>query len=372
MNKILSILLIIALFGCGSMYKAKTGSNKEFVFYLGTYTDAGSQGIYRLILKKDGAIVNNGLAAKTDNPSFLCLSHDKKFLIAVNEINVEGNGTVESYRVEGEKLKLISRQRSGGAHPCFVAVNDQGYVLTANYTGGNVGLLNIDKEGKLSDLLDLEQHTGNGPTPRQTSPHVHSVWFEKNGKDFISVDLGTDAVYFSSIDIKTNKIKPGKQQLLKMKGGVGPRHLAIHPHKEWIYVVNELDCTVTQILKSQDGGYSSLDSYSTLPDDFTGSNTCADIHLSKDGKFLYASNRGHNSIAVFSIDEKNGSLKLVSNVPTLGKNPRNFAISPDENYLLVANQTTENIVCFKRDKNTGLLTYISETPAPKPVCILFR
>ena len=120
MKKILSILLIISLLGCGSMYRAKTGSNKEFVFYLGTYTDAGSQGIYRFILKKDGAIVNNGLAAKTDNPSFLCISQDKNFLIAVNEINVEGNGNVESYRIEGEKLKLISRQRSGGAHPCFV------------------------------------------------------------------------------------------------------------------------------------------------------------------------------------------------------------------------------------------------------------
>jgi 6-phosphogluconolactonase len=311
------------------------------------------------------------LAAKSENPSFLCLSHDKKFLVAVNEINVDNNGTVESYRVDGEKLKLINKQNSGGAHPCFIAVNDQGFVLTANYTGGNMGLLKINEKGELSKILDLEQHKGNGPTPRQASPHVHSAWFEKNGNDIISVDLGTDALYFSTIDKSTVKFKQRDQKSLKMKDGAGPRHLTIHPMRKWIYVLNELDCTVTQVLKSQDGRYSALDSYSTLPEGFTGSNTCADIHITNDGKFLYSSNRGHNSIAIFSIHEKNGSLTLISNIPTLGKNPRNFAISPDEKYLLVANQTTENIVSFKRDKRTGLLTYISETPAPKPVCILF-
>ena len=156
-----------------------------------------------------------------------------------------------------------------------------------------------------------------------------------------------------------------------MREGAGPRHLVFHPKKNWIYTVNELDCTVSQILKLNDGNYSLENSYSTLPENFNEANTCADIHITNDGKYLYASNRGHNSIAIFKVDENNGSLNLIDNMTTKGEKPRNFAISPDENFLLVANQATENIVCFRRNQKTGLLTYISETPAPKPVCILF-
>ena len=372
MRYLLLFLPLLGCFSCAVKNKLSIGGIKEFVFFLGTYTDSGSKGIYSFILKKDGTIENTGLAATTENPSYLCLTQDRKYLLAVNEKNVDSNGTVESYFIEGEKLRLISSQKSGGAHPCFVAVNEKGFVLTANYTGGNIGLLKINKDGKLSVIHDVEQHTGNGPTQRQLSPHVHSVWFEQNGPDVLSVDLGTDAIWFSSIDEINFKLKPKEHRFLKMNPGAGPRHLAFHPGGKWIYVVNELDCTVTQVIKSEKDTYSMAGSFSTLPDEFKGSNTCADIHISNDGKFLYASNRGHNTIAVFSVNPESGDLILLATEPTMGEKPRNFAISPDEKYLLVANQTTDNIVCFERDKKTGLLYFVSETYAPKPVCILFR
>ena len=364
-------LIIITFFGISMLIYDSLSKQNDFDFYLGTYTDSGSRGIYKFTLTDNGTIINKGLVAETENPSFITLSYDKKYLIAINEVNNDGNGTVESYKIEDRGLKLVSKQNSGGAHPCYVATNKAGFVLTANYTGGNVGLLKIDKNGKLSRVLDVDQHTGRGSTERQTAPHAHSVFFEKYENDIISCDLGTDALWFSSIDKKIDKLVARKQRILKMREGAGPRHLVFHPKKNWIYTVNELDCTVSQILKLKDSSYTLQNSYSTLPENFNGKNTCADIHITNDGKYLYASNRGHNSIAVFKVDENNGSLNLIDNMPTNGEKPRNFAISPDENFLLVANQATENIVCFRRNQKTGLLTYISETPAPKPVCILF-
>lgn len=365
-------LIMITFFGISMLISDSLSKRNDFDFYLGTYTDSGSKGIYKFTLTDDGTIINKGLVAETENPSFIALSNDKKYLIAINEVNNDGNGTVESYKIENHGLKLVNKQKSGGAHPCYVAINKAGFVLTANYTGGNVGLLKMDKRGHLSPVLDIDQHIGRGSTERQTAPHAHSVFFEKNEDDIISCDLGTDALWFSSIDKKNDKLLPQNQRILKMKDGAGPRHLVLHPSENWIYVVNELDCTVSQVLKLKVGNYALENSYSTLPKNFIGKNTCADIHITKDGKYLYASNRGHDSIAVFKVNEKNGSLILIDNESTKGEKPRNFAISPDERYILVANQATENIVCYKRDQNSGLLTYISETPAPKPVCILFH
>ncbi|MBK7093676.1 MAG: lactonase family protein [Saprospiraceae bacterium] len=372
MKQILILLSIISFLGCGSVHKPKSEMNQGFAFFLGTYTDEGSHGIYSYYLNQDGSMVKRGLAAKSENPSFLCLSTDKLYLVAVNETDKNGLGTVESYLINGDSLSLLSTRSSGGAHPCFVTINSKGYILTANYTGGNLGLLKLDENGQLSDLLDTEQHYGQGTTQRQKAPHVHSAWFESNSDNIISVDLGTNELWFSKLETEIDKIRHRGQEKLKMADGAGPRHLAMHPDKKWIYVVNELNCTVSHVLKSKNNNYSVLESYSTLPEDFSGSNTCADIHVTSDGKFVYASNRGHNSIAVFSVNPSDGTLTLIANESARGKNPRNFALSPDEKLLLVANQTTNNIVSFKRDRDTGLLSFLSEIEAPKPVCILFR
>jgi len=242
--------------------------------------------------------------------------------------------------------------------------------LAANYSGDNVGLLKLNSNGELSELLDVQQHSGKGSTDRQEAPHAHSAWFD--GDDIvISVDLGTNELWFSHLDTNREKLIPSNPQKLKMEPGAGPRHLALHPNGKWIYVVNELDCTVTRLLKKGNGIYEKGGSISTLPTNFTEANYCADIHISSDGKFVYASNRGHNSIAIFHVNINDGILKAIAHQDVKGEWPRSFVLSPDENFLFVANQYTNNIVSFKRDKNTGLLEFVDEAEAPSPVCILF-
>jgi len=365
-------LVLLVLTSCKTNKNNPLDENMNYQFYVGTYTNAESKGIYKYLLQKDGNLKQIGLSAISDSPSFLTMSADKKYLIAVNEINIDGVGTVESFLITDDSLKFISRSSSGGAHPCFVAVNEAGYVLTANYTGGNVGLLKIDDKGNLSDVLDLQQHSGSGGTERQKAPHAHSAWFEPNSNNVISIDLGTNELLFSYLDSNAQKILPSNPHKIKMESGAGPRHLAFHPQGKYIYVANELDCTVTLLKKSNNDKYQIINSVSTLPVGYTEPNTCADIHISSDGKFLYASNRGHNSIAIFEVDINSGNVTLIANESTRGNGPRNFSLSPDENHLLVANQLTKNIVSFKRNKANGLLNLITEIEAPTPVCILFN
>ena len=371
MNFYFAIISVFILASCQTKEETVMDEKKPYSFYVGTYTDSESKGIYKYSLQADGKLKHIGLAAISENPSFMAMSADKKYLVAAHEINNEGTGTVESFLIRRDSLEFINRSSSGGAHPCFVAVNDAGYVLAANYSGGNIGLLKLKSDGKLSELLDLQQHSGNGGTERQKGPHAHSVWFEPNSSNVISIDLGTNELLFSHLDMESQKLLPSNPYKLEMEDGAGPRHLAFHPKSKWIYVVNELDCTVTLLKKSNSGVYEKGISISTLPEGYKAPNTCADIHISSDGKFLYASNRGDNSIAIFGVNAHDGSLNLVGHESTRGDGPRNFSLSPDENFLLVANQHTKNVVSFKRDKLTGLLIYISEIEAPTPVCILF-
>lgn len=335
-------------------------------FYVGTYTNNQSEGIYTYSLMENGHIEMVGQTAKTENPSFITKSADGRYLIAVNENEA---GTVVLFKIVGEQLKFINKQSSGGAHPCFVTINDEGFVLVANYSGGNVGLLQITDDGSLSPLLDVQQHKGKGNHERQDGPHAHSVWFEPDKNTIISVDLGTNELLFSAIDQNSKKLYSLEPSGLKMDPGAGPRHLAFHPDQPWIYVVNELNSTVS-LVKKDAHGYRVNSSYSTLPEKYTQENFCADIHISTDGRFLYASNRGHNSIAIFSI-EADGTLLLQEHESTRGDWPRNFALSPNNDFLLVANQYSDNIVSFKRDPRTGSLEYITEVSAYTPVCILF-
>lgn len=344
----------------------------EYPFFVGTYTNGGSEGIYKYLLQADGTFERIGLVAQSVNPSFLAMSWDKRFLLAVNEVsNEEKTGTIESFSINGDKLKFISRRITGGAHPCFVAVNKEGYVLAANYNGGNVGLLKMNDKGKLSDLLDIQQHSGKGSNPRQQTPHAHSAWFEPDFNRIIAVDLGTNELWFSRVDEENQKLQPLTPSKLGMSTGAGPRHLSFHPNRQWIYVLNELDNTVTKLKKNEHNNYEAIDSVSSLPPDFTPPNTAADIHISSDGKFLYASNRGHDSIAIFQLNPDDGGLTLLGHQLMHGGGPRNFSLSPDENYLVVTNKDTHNIVSFERDQNTGMLKYVSQIEAPSPVCILF-
>tara|TARA_R110002020_G_scaffold189904_1_gene389249 strand:+ start:301 stop:1416 length:1116 start_codon:yes stop_codon:yes gene_type:complete len=364
-------LVVILVTAASCQTKKNKNSLKEnmYPFFLGTYTSENSEGIYHYILEPNGKITQKKLMAKADNPSFLAMSSDEKYLVTVNELQ---DGTVSSYSITEDSLKLESKTPSGGAHPCFVAIDEDNDVLIANYTGGNVGLLKLKNNGKLTDLLFLEEHEGKGTnTARQEGPHAHSVWFVPDEKkEIVSADLGTNELWFAQLNKESQKLDPSEIQKLEMPDGSGPRHLTFHPNGKWIYVLNELNGTITKVVKNEKS-YSTAESVSILPKDFNAENTTADIHISSDGKFVYASNRGHNSIAILKVNEDDGSIKLIANESTRGETPRNFALSPDDNYLIVANQKTNNLVSFERNAETGLLEFVSETEAPTPVCILF-
>ncbi len=365
MKFLIPFFCFLSFWSCTSVEKT---IKKSHSFYVGTYTNADSKGIYKYTINEQGHFQKIGLVAASKNPSFLTISNDKKTLLAVNE---ELEGSVESFSIKKDSLVFINRSSSGGAHPCYVSINKDGYVLTANYTGGNVGLLKISPKGMLSKLLDVQQHYGSGTTERQEAPHAHSACFSPTENEVISVDLGTNQLWFSSLDTTKNELVLATDSTLSMKTGAGPRHLAFHPIHPWIYVVNELDCSVSLVNKNDKNSYSSSFSISTLPSDFTQPNTCADIKISNDGKFLYVSNRGHNSIAIFKIKD-NGILEAIGYESTRGEVPRNFTLSPDNNFIIVANQSTNNLVSFQRDSLTGTLNYINQTEAPTPVCILFE
>ena len=368
-----AIIIALLLFsGCKLNKKETKQVNNTYSFYVGTYTDNKSEGIYKYMLDEKGHLKSLGLVAKSENPSFLAMSKDRKYLLAVNEIsNENGVGTIESFSVSNDSLSLISKSVTGGAHPCFVSINPFGYVLTANYSGGNIGLLKLNSKGELSSLLDIQQHIGKGISDRQQTPHAHSAWFESSNNNVISVDLGTNELWFSQLDTIRHKLQASDSNKLKMADGAGPRHLAIHPNNKWIYVLNELNSTVSLVLKLGENQYKKDSNYSSLPIAYNEDNFPADIHISSDGNFLYVSNRGHNSIAIYRISKRDGTLNLLGHESTRGKWPRNFSLSPDGNFILVANQHTNTIVSFKRDKSTGLLSYVEQVEAHSPVCILF-
>ena len=366
-----TLFLMLTLFAVGCRESGKKAQALT-PFFLGTYTEGDSQGIYKYALSDDGSLKNLGLMAEAVNPSFLAPSPDGKYLLAVNEVSDQNQmGYVNSYRIENDTLALIDQKPSGGAHPCHVITGPEGYVVVANYSGGNMGLLKIQDDGRLSELLDVQQHEGSGPHPRQEGPHAHSGWFTRDG-EVISVDLGTNQLWFSRIDPTANKFIPEQPSTFTLEPGAGPRHLVFHPRNPWIYVVNELSSSVSLLKKNPDTlAYEILQTLSTLPVGFSGENTCADIHISPDGNFLYASNRGDDSIAIFSVDGQSGTLKALGHESVRGETPRNFSLSPDGQFLLVANQDTNNLVSFQRNPQTGLLTYLDEITAPTPVCILF-
>ncbi|WP_430817493.1 lactonase family protein [Carboxylicivirga sp. RSCT41] len=338
---------------------------KTYPFYIGTYTDGDSEGIYHGVFNGDGSFDSLQLVAESPNPSFLAYANNRQSLIAVGELDIEGTGTVESYKVSVNKLTPVSTSISGGAHPCHVSVNSKGDVLMANYSGGNVGYVKLSESGQLSDLLATGQHSGQGPTARQTKPHAHSAWF-MNDSAIVAVDLGIDQLLF--YQLKNNQLTIVDS--LKLAAGAGPRHLAMHPQKEVMYVINELNSTVTVVSKSENKWVTGQ-TITTLPEGFKGDNYCADIHVSQDARFLYASNRGHNSLAIYQLDATGLAIKPIGHETVRGEWPRNFSLTPDGEFIIVANQHSNNLVAFKRDSQSGLLSFVSEVKAFSPVCVLF-
>ncbi len=369
LSSILCILIFVS--ACDNQYSSQEEEHLTQTFWVGTYNSDSIKGIFSFELYANGDMQLLKHAAITDNPSYLSKTPDNRYLLCTNEVDQKGNASIESYGIIEDSLEFISRSLSGGAHPCYITVNKNAYVLTANYSGGNIALHQINEKGVLSDLLDIQQHQGSGVHTRQEGPHAHAARFVADQNLIISVDLGTNSLWFSTLDADNHKFQSHLPQQLFMDTAAGPRHLAFHPNGQWLYVINELSSTITWLYSNPATTYTMGHSISTLPAGYEGANHCADIHISSDGRFLYASNRGHNSIAIYSIDLKTGQLKLLDHQSVYGDWPRNFSLSPDENFLLVANKKSNNMVCFHRDTDTGLLQYASEIEAPSPVCILF-
>ena len=371
------LFFAILLFSCkkdeSKNIPNETKSNENIARLLvGTYTNETSKGIYSLDFDlKTGQLSNEALLVETPNPSFLTLSKNKELVYAVNE---ENSGIVTSFGWNADKTKLIklNEQPSEGIHPCYVALNDsENKLAVANYSSGTLAIYPLDGNGKIEKFTQRESHEGNGPVkPNQESSHVHCVQFSKNEAFLFAADLGIDKIL--SYPVLTDG-KLGKQQIaMQLEPGDGPRHFVFHPTKDILFLMNELSNTVVSAKVNMETGIlDKIDRKSTLPDDFTEASAGADIHISSDGKFLYATNRGHNSIAVFSVLE-DGTLNLLETTSVQGDWPRNFTFSPDENFLLVANQRSNNITIFKRDADSGLLTYTNnEAKLGAPVCLKF-
>src|SRR5579871_3363508 len=363
-------------------FAATPKPNNKYLFYVGTYTDHGnSKGIYAYRFDSvTQEITPLGLAAETTNPSFVALHPNGRFLYAVNEVqnyNGPNSGGVSAFSIDRAtgKLNFLNEVPSRGADPCYIIVDDSGkFVLVANYTGGSLAVFPITADGKLGEASTFIQHTGHGTNPkRQESAHAHSIDLSPDERFAFVDDLGLDELLVYKFDKAKGSLTPNDPPFVKLDPGAGPRHFALHPSGKFAYVVAEMGSTVNAFaVDLKTGTLHHLQTLSTLPTDFKGENDDAEIHIHRNGKFLYASNRGHDSIAIFATDPAKGTLTKVDNVPTEGKIPRSFEIDPTGKYLFAENQKSDDIVVFRIDEKTGKLTPTGQKlEVGSPVCVKF-
>jgi 6-phosphogluconolactonase len=357
-------------------FPAMANTTQERLLYVGTYTSGKSEGIYVYGLNETTGELNQLASAKSVNPSFLVVNPGR-YLYAVNEVpDLDGKptGGVSAFKIDffPTRLTFINQQPSEGKDPCHLSFDRQRkHLLVANYTSGTVAVLPIQRDGSLAPASDVKQHEGSGPREQQKGPHAHCIKLDSANRFAVAADLGSDKVMIYRFN--NGKLEPAPQPSATLHPGAGPRHVTFHPNGKYLYVINELDSSLTTFrYDAAKGTLTAFETVSTLPRDFTGTSYCADIHISKSGRFLYGSNRGHNSIVVFAIDPRTARLSLVEHVSTEGKWPRNFVIDPSGRFLLVANQHTDNVVVFRIDAQTGRLTPTGTgAQIPVPVCLQF-
>jgi len=379
-------LLWFLLFLLVTVTAAKDSPKGKYLLFVGTYTEKESKGIYAYRFDAASSEMTPlGIAAETSNPSFLAIDPSHRFLYAVNEVQKYedvNSGVVSAFAIDRQKgdrqtgkLQLLNAVASRGADPCYIAFDKTGkYALVANYTGGSVAVFPVQSDGHIGESSAFVQHVGSSVNrERQEGPHAHWIETTPDNRFAIAVDLGLDELLVYRFDAKTGSLTPNNPSYAKLDPGAGPRHLAFHPNGKFAYVVNELQSSITAFAyDASRGTLHKLKTVSTLPKNFSGSNDAAEIKVHPSGKFLFASNRGRDTIAVFSIDSKTGALTLVDQFPTEGKTPRNFEIDPTGKLLFVANQDTNNITVFQIDTNNGRLTPTKQTlQVPSPVCLKF-
>jgi 6-phosphogluconolactonase len=353
--------------------------SRELTLYVGTYTNAKSEGIYVYRMDAVTGQLKRVSSVKSVNPSFLAIDQSKRHLYAVNEVaDFAGktSGAVSAFAIESEtgNLRFLNQQASLGADPCHLTLDRRGkFLLVANYTSGNLAVLRIQRDGSLANASEMVQHQGSSIKEQQKGPHAHCVILDASERHALAADLGIDKVMIYRFDSSEGKLKPAIQSFATLQAGAGPRHLTLHPRGKYAYVINELDSTMSAFRYDPGtGALKLLQTVSTLPKDFSGRSYCADLHVSPSGKFLYGSNRGHDSIVTFAIEQSTGRLQYLENVSTKGKWPRNFSIDPSGRFLLVANQHTDNVVTLKVDAKTGRLSDTGhDEQIPTPVCLKF-
>ena len=324
-----------------------------------------------------GALKAAGSFAGLANPSFLALHPTLPIVYATNEIeDYDGakQGALSALRFDPATaaLEFLGAQPTRGAAPCSVVVDRSGrYVFVANYTGGSVAMYPILPDGNVGPLCDFVQHVGGSVHPdRQTKPYAHQVSLDPTNRRLYVCDLGMDKVMIYGLDFDAGRLRA--LGAVRTHPGAGPRHMRFHPNGRTAYVINELDNTISVFAADREGGMRELQVISTLPEGYTETSYCADIHVTRDGRFVYGSNRGHDSIAVFAVDADSGLLTALGHTLTGGKWPRNFGLTPDESKLIVANQHTNDLFLLPRDAASGMLGKAAgRIEAPKPVCVIF-
>jgi 6-phosphogluconolactonase len=361
-------------------------SSDSITTYIGTYTrsetfvDGKAEGIYIYHLdRSSGELTYTATVTGTGtvNPSFLTLSPDKRHLYAVNEITggKGPHGTVSAFAIDPvtKRLSYLNQRSTHGLAPCYVSIEPEGrYCLVSNYETGSVCVLPVRKDGCLGEATDTVQFSGSGSNPeRQEGPHAHMVLPSPDHSFILAVDLGTDRLMSLRLDMERGTLSPADSPWTKLPPGTGPRHLAFHPHLPFAYVISELQSTITVFrYVEQQGTFEASQTISTLPGDFTGQNLGGEIKIAPSGRFVYASNRGADSLAIYAADQETGQLSLVGYELTQGVWPRDFTIDPTGALLLVANQNTNTVVTFWINQDSGTLQATGHVAAvPTPVCL---
>jgi 6-phosphogluconolactonase len=370
------IVLLAVLLGERAIWSADLG---RFV-WIGTYTGPKSQGIYAFRFDATtGTLTAAGVAARTPSPSFLALHPNGHFLYAVNETHDgRGNsGAVSAFAIDpgSGHLTTINSVSSHGGDPCHLALDATGrFLIVANYSSGNVTEFKVEDDGRIGAAISVMGHNGSGPIrSRQGGPHAHQVVFDRDNRHVITVDLGSDDIFVYAFDPATGALTQASPPSAHVTAGAGPRHFVFHPDGRHAFGINELASTITAYTWDRaDGRLTPGPSVSTLPADFKGTNSTAELAIDTGGRFLYGSNRGHDSIAVFKVDGS-GAATLVEHTSTRGKTPRNFALDPTGRWLIAANQESDSLAVFRVDPATGRLAPVGE-PARvgTPVCLLFQ
>jgi 6-phosphogluconolactonase len=374
MKKLLFVMMLVS--PVFSFAQSKT--SKVYDLLVGTYTTGKSQGIYVYRFDaRTGKVTYLNKVTGINNPSYLAMATNNKFVYSVNETGSDRTGSVSSFSFDAKtgKLLFINKQPSNGAGPCYISIDkSNSNVFIANYAGGSLSVLPVKPDGSLGEPTQTIQDEGSGPDKsRQEKPHVHTAVLSPDEKFLLYTDLGTDKINITKYTAGAAKpLSPADPANVSVTGGYGPRHIAFTPNGKYMYLIQEMGGAINTY-RYNDGQLKQLESQTILPDGFSGDIGAADIHVSPDGKFLYSTNRGTaNEIEVFAINRKDGKLTFIQRTSSLGKTPRNFAIDPTGKFLFVANQNTDDIYIFRINKTTGTLAYTNnKIEVGNPSCLKF-